>query len=129
MKSEISGLEHFIRISAARQILDHEKMSYINSIFLDAQLSGSDKISAFINSAMGLVAIGSIADVIPLVEENRLLVKRGIDILNRKRSQAITLLLNGAQINSKAIGWNIAPLSIPGTHRQNGACSSILPRK
>ncbi|HPN14313.1 MAG TPA: DHHA1 domain-containing protein, partial [Spirochaetota bacterium] len=115
VKSEISGLEHFIRISAARQILDHEKMSYINSIFLDAQLSGSDKISAFINSAMGLVAIGSIADVIPLVEENRLLVKRGIDILNRKRSQAITLLLNGAQINSKAIGWNIAPLlNTPG---------------
>ncbi|HOD15724.1 MAG TPA: hypothetical protein PKI31_13440, partial [Spirochaetota bacterium] len=64
---------------------------------------------------MGLVAIGSIADVIPLVEENRLLVKRGIDILNRKRSQAITLLLNGAQINSKAIGWNIAPLlNTPG---------------
>ena len=115
VKTDISGIENFSRRSAARRMSDDEKMSCLNSIFLDAQISGSEKISDFINSSLGLVAIGSVADVIPLTGENRLLVKRGIDMLNRKRHRSIALLLNGEQINSRTIGWSIAPLlNTPG---------------
>lgn len=115
VKKELSGIEHFIRISASRNISDEEKMSFVSSIFLNAQIFGSEKIADFINSALGLVAIGSIADVISLVDENRLLVKRGIEILNQKKHLAISLLSNGEPINSRAIGWSIAPLlNTPG---------------
>ncbi len=115
VKTDISGIEHFIRSSSARQMPEQEKISCITSLFLDAQMSGSEKIADFINAALGLVAIGSVADVIPLIGENRLLVKRGIDILNKQRHRSIELLLNGEHINSRTIGWSIAPLlNTPG---------------
>jgi single-stranded-DNA-specific exonuclease len=87
----------------------------LNKIFLETQLAGSDKILQFINSVIGLVSIGSIADVIPLTGENRILVKNGIDTLNGTAHKNLSMLVNGAPITSRTIGWGIAPiLNTPG---------------
>ena len=92
-----------------------EKSAILASFLLEAQTASSGKITDFINSVLGLVAIGSVADVIPLVGENRALVKSGIYILNSRNHQAISMLLNGDSITSRTIGWSIAPLlNTPG---------------
>ncbi len=84
-------------------------------IFLEAQMVGSDKIRSFIDSVIGLVSIGSIADVVSLTGENRVLVKKGMESLSRMTHPAISMLLNGEQVSSRAIGWSVAPLlNTPG---------------
>lgn len=90
-------------------------ISMLSRLFLEAQLAGSDKIVDFIDSVIGLVSIGTIADVVPLVEENRVLVKTGIDALSRVKHHALTALVNNERITPRSIGWTIAPLlNTPG---------------
>lgn len=92
-----------------------EEIDVLNRIFLETQLAGSEKVADFIDSVLGLVAIGSIADVIPLIGENRVLVRTGIDRLNRVKYPSIAKLINGGAITARTIGWSIGPLlNTPG---------------
>ncbi|PJB15543.1 single-stranded-DNA-specific exonuclease RecJ [Candidatus Falkowbacteria bacterium CG_4_9_14_3_um_filter_38_19] len=65
---------------------------------------------------LDLVAVGTVADCVSLIGENRILVQAGLKILNQKRRIGLTELINIAQINSADklinawnIGWQIAP--------------------
>ncbi|MBN1497057.1 MAG: single-stranded-DNA-specific exonuclease RecJ [Spirochaetes bacterium] len=87
----------------------------LNRIFMETQLAGSDKIKEFIGSVIGLVALGTIADVVPLVGENRVIVKNGIAALNRVKHRRISALVNQDAITTRSVGWTIAPLlNTPG---------------
>jgi single-stranded-DNA-specific exonuclease len=64
---------------------------------------------------LDLVAIGSIADVVPLIGENRYLVRKGLGALNSSRRQGISSLLGAANLVSKNIrssdiSFQIGPL-------------------
>ena len=52
---------------------------------------------------LDLVAIGSIADIVPLVGENRYLVRKGLSSLNPSRRQGISSLLGAANLISSKI--------------------------
>lgn len=61
-----------------------------------------------------LLAIGLIADVMPLKNENRCIVKEGIKAINNTRKAGITALLNTAAIcrgsvNARRVAFGIAP--------------------
>ncbi len=61
-----------------------------------------------------LVAIGTVADVVPLVDENRLLVKQGIQALNNTERVGLLELiaasdLPGEQLSADQISYAIAP--------------------
>lgn len=61
-----------------------------------------------------LVAIGSSADVVPLVDENRILVHIGLERINNRHNMGINALLSVASLNSTFIGtgqilFGIAP--------------------
>ena len=61
-----------------------------------------------------LVAIGSAADIVPLVGENRILVKEGIDRINERHNIGLNALLDVASMNNCFIGtgqilFGIAP--------------------
>ena len=60
-----------------------------------------------------LVAIGTIADLVPLVGENRILTRFGLDGLARPRNLGLKALLEGSgvgeQINPFDIGFKVAP--------------------
>ena len=63
---------------------------------------------------LDLVAIGSIADVVPLVGENRYLVRKGLAALNPSRRQGISSLLGAANlisnnIRSSDVSFQIGP--------------------
>jgi len=64
---------------------------------------------------LGLVAIGTIADIVPLIEENRILVKSGLTVLTKSRKPGINALLrmsgikNNQAITTHDIAFKLAP--------------------
>ena len=52
-----------------------------------------------LNSFLDFVAIGTIADIVPLKDENRTMVKYGLDIINRKTRMSISKLAEGISLN------------------------------
>lgn len=57
--------------------------------------------SSFINEILPLVALGTIGDVVPLLYENRLLVKKGIDSISDTRHQGILKLIEISGLDSE----------------------------
>ncbi|HUU40000.1 MAG TPA: single-stranded-DNA-specific exonuclease RecJ, partial [Desulfatiglandales bacterium] len=64
---------------------------------------------------LDLVALGTVADVVPLIEENRILVKSGLRVLADSRRHGIRALFNisginmGQTITSDDIAFKLAP--------------------
>ncbi len=61
-----------------------------------------------------LVAVGTVADVMPLVGENRYIVKRGLEKLNRCPSPGLRALIEAVdygrkQITATSVGFTLAP--------------------
>ena len=65
--------------------------------------------------ALDLVSVGTIADMVSLLGENRLLVKRGLQILNQGKRQGLNELVKISKSNSSKkleawnVGWQIGP--------------------
>lgn len=63
-----------------------------------------------IERSLDLVALGTVSDMVPLLSENRLLVKKGLEVLNRTKRLGVKELINVAKIGgngSKLDSWNI----------------------
>lgn len=75
----------------------------------------SPQMRTFLVGAVGLAAIGTVADVVPLRGENRLLVKYGMKSLSEQATPGLKALLNVAQlsqhatIDSDQIAFALAP--------------------
>lgn len=68
----------------------------------------------FLHSVLDLVALGTVTDVAPLVEENRILVKRGLEAIARSRRLGIRELLRitgnrDRPVTSTTIGFQLGP--------------------
>lgn len=57
---------------------------------------------------LDLVALGTIADCVPLAGENRQLVKQGVEVLNEWRRVGLRELARVAQITGEVNEWNIS---------------------
>lgn len=75
-----------------------------------------DKKNQIFNYFLPVVAIGTVADVVPLVNENRIIVKRGLEILNNQSSKIpsslrgfLTYLNIKQPIDTYHIGYVIGP--------------------
>lgn len=78
--------------------------------------TAADAIRYVCGSYADLVAIGTIADVMPIVDENRLIVTLGLRMIERTRRPGLRALIDAAsggtkkrKINSTFIGFVIAP--------------------
>jgi single-stranded-DNA-specific exonuclease len=75
----------------------------------------SPRMREFLISAVGLAAIGTVADVVPLLGENRILVRYGLTSLPEKASLGLKALMKIAgfegksELQSEDIGFGIAP--------------------
>ena len=72
--------------------------------------SGSDMVERYCD----LAAIGTIADVMPLVGENRYLVRRGLEKIERDPRPGIAAMLressvDGKKLTASVIGFSLAP--------------------
>ncbi|MBN2098461.1 MAG: single-stranded-DNA-specific exonuclease RecJ [Dehalococcoidia bacterium] len=73
-----------------------------------------------LDEALDLVAMGTVADKVPLLEENRYLVQKGLEVLRRTRRVGLRAMMDAAKLDpnhldTEAISWNMAPrLNAPG---------------
>jgi single-stranded-DNA-specific exonuclease len=69
----------------------------------------------FLVSALGYAALGTVADVVPLVDENRILVHHGLQSLHRQPTTGLSALLKVTQLcdkprlTSEDLAFTIAP--------------------
>jgi single-stranded-DNA-specific exonuclease len=83
------------------------------------QHSGSvrvhDHLRTFLMQAVGLAAIGTVADVVPLLDENRILVRHGLRALHTQPSVGLRKLMElvkltgKSELDSEDIGFTLAP--------------------
>lgn len=75
----------------------------------------SPRMREFLISAVGLAAVGTVADVVPLLGENRILVRFGLTSLPDKSSLGLKALMKIAglegrqELQAEDIGFGIAP--------------------
>jgi single-stranded-DNA-specific exonuclease len=86
----------------------------ISALLAKADLSENQK-RLIGEKCLDLVAVGTVADLVSLLGENRLLVSRGLQILNQSRRLGLTELIKIAKANHNRpleawnIGWQIGP--------------------
>jgi len=75
----------------------------------------ADKVRRICESLLKLAAIATVADVVPLTGENRIMVKHGLDGLRSVRNHGLRALLDvagfahGTAPSSRQVGFQIAP--------------------
>jgi single-stranded-DNA-specific exonuclease len=75
----------------------------------------SPRMREFLMSSVGLAAIGTVADVVPLLGENRVIVRYGLSSLRERCSIGLKALMTVAELNGKSelqsedIGFALAP--------------------
>lgn len=63
----------------------------INALLTKSKLTPEEKNQVF-HYFLPVVAIGTVADVVPLVDENRVIVKKGLELMNRHPEKIPTSL-------------------------------------
>ncbi len=81
--------------------------------------TGGEKVAAhfkeFLVDSVALAALGTIADVVPLEDENRIFVRHGLNRLHKSPSVGLKALLEAAALHEKTdlkaadVGFRIAP--------------------
>ena len=81
---------------------------FATAITRRSKLSGDDK-KKLEDRILDLVAVGTVADMVPLRDENRILVKKGLEILNKTKRIGLRELIEVSQLNNgkKLDSWNI----------------------
>jgi single-stranded-DNA-specific exonuclease len=87
----------------------------------------------YLLSAVGLAALGTVADMVPLVDENRVLVHHGLESLKRSPSIGLAALMKIAKLDDKPaldaedIGFMLAPrLNAAGRLGQGALAAELL---
>ncbi|HZL88705.1 MAG TPA: single-stranded-DNA-specific exonuclease RecJ [Pirellulaceae bacterium] len=63
----------------------------------------TDAMREFLLSAVGLAAIGTVADVVPLLDENRILVRHGLNSLKYSPALGLSALLAVTRLSEKPV--------------------------
>jgi len=87
-------------------------------------------VEGFEKWLLDIVAIGTVADVAPLISENRILVKWGLVVLEKTRNlglQKLLDLISNKKIDTYTIGYQIAPrLNAAGRMKHASAAFELL---
>ncbi|MBC8509630.1 MAG: single-stranded-DNA-specific exonuclease RecJ [Anaerolineales bacterium] len=86
-------------------------VAYKLAAALDKKINGKDST---IDDYLDLVALGTVADLVPLIGENRSLVRQGLKKIQRSRRQGLVSLisisgLKSARVTATDIGFTLGP--------------------
>ncbi len=90
------------------------KLCWALAEVLSKQKKVAPEFREFLLDAMGLAALGTIADSVPLVGENRVLAKHGLTALSNSTHPGILALkdisnLAGSNVSSRHVGFRMGP--------------------
>ncbi len=101
----------------------------------EALLGANDSALATLNSLLDLVALGTVADLAPLVGENRILVRKGLRQMKQTTRQGLFSLaavseIVLAKVNAGNIGYSLGPrLNAAGRLKEALAAFELLTTK
>lgn len=108
------------RIRELSRIAKYQKKEFLEidifiNLFTSYYMSREDTLGKEYVEIMDLIALGTIADLMPLTNENRILVKLGMELLNEGKRPGIYELMFKQNILVKTLGtkdiaWNLSPL-------------------
>ena len=103
-------------ISRAVRYKDGEKeMETLISLFRSMMFYSSPSISTGFDKYLQLAAIGTIADLMPMKNENRIIVRRGLKLMSERPLECLKPLLGrqnlaGKKLNTRDISFYVAPV-------------------
>ncbi len=111
---EILPPAHSIINPKLSETYPYRELSGVGTAFKLAQaLMGEDeRKKRFLFWQLDLVALGTVADIVPLTGENRTLVKLGLEIINRTKKPGLKALMKAAgieRVDAWGIGYILAP--------------------
>ncbi len=124
-----STLEDWCDAFSIRADLYSRRIDLFGRIFMERCYGRTTALAGFASSSLDLVALGTIADIMPLTDENRIMVRHGIDALGRTKHIGLRLLLekNGAATTARDVAWKIAPfLNTPGRYGKSHLLSRFF---
>ena len=94
---------------------ENPEINILYYLFKAIILNKFHELSTKYKEILDLVALGSLADLMPLVDENRILVGIGMDVLNKTKRLGLRELIGcqnllGKTISSIDVSWQIAPI-------------------
>jgi single-stranded-DNA-specific exonuclease len=92
-----------------------EEIDVFESIFVSFALKKADWFGADDLRALQLVALGTVADLMPLRDENRIMVRKGLGSLNAKPRDGLSELLLklgliGRRLGAIDVAWQVTPV-------------------
>jgi len=92
-----------------------EEIDVLENLFVSFALKKADWFGEDDLQRLQLVALGTIADLMPLRDENRILVRRGLAAINKKPRAGISELLQktnllGKKLGAGEIAWQVTPV-------------------
>ena len=94
---------------------DLTEMDMFKSLFVSAMHKNVREQTAAAAARLDLAALGTIADLMPLVNENRIIVRHGLDLMASGGRHGLRQLLDkrnliGKKITVKDIAWQVSPI-------------------
>lgn len=85
-----------------------DSLAGVGVAFKLAQALMGDENEAFLKEQFDLVALGTIADVVPLIGENRVIAKFGLEVLNKMERAGIRALCEVSGVEAGSVfGWTV----------------------
>lgn len=106
-----------------------EEIEVFENLFISFALKKSDWFGEDDLLRLQLVALGTVADLMPLRNENRILVRRGLEAINQKPRPGILELLRKQNLLGKKVGateaaWQVTPI-INAAGRMGSAATAV----
>jgi single-stranded-DNA-specific exonuclease len=91
------------------------EIDVLSNLFVSFVLKSEEALVASYTSELDIVALGTLADIMPLVNENRILVKMGLRVINEGKRPGLRQLVFRADLQSKTldakdVSWYITPV-------------------
>jgi single-stranded-DNA-specific exonuclease len=108
------------------------EIDVLEEAFVSLVIAREKERLAPVFARMDLVALGTLADLMPLRDENRILVRRGLDILRASERPGLRQIfrrkdLLGKKISTTDIAWQVSPLlNSAGRMGEPGTATRVL---
>ncbi len=110
----------------------YREIDALKELFIDLVLKREEKIFENYLKRLDLVALGTIADLMPIINENRILVRYGMDRLKRTmrtglREFLMRKSLVGKDLKTMDVAWQISPfINSAGRMGEPGKATELL---